>query len=293
MLAQLIHQLTLQLLPVCKELELACQEAWWIVEAATQKNKIELLTQEAKLLDPKTITLIEMMVHQRVHEAKPLQYILGTVPFCELTITVAPPILIPRPETEEWVTWLCDLYTTVKVTNFTALDLCTGSGCIALALAKNFPKASLLGCDINSQAIDLANRNRTSNKITNCTFQLSDLYQALPADFTCDLIVSNPPYLSLNEYETLAHEVRAWEDQKAFVGGQDGMSFYVAILQQARHFLRPTKNNTLPNIILEIGPAQEDSLEKLLKTMGISSYIIHKDLQGKKRWVSMRYPTKQ
>lgn len=284
----IIKNVTQQLLPICKDPALAKQEAWWILQTVTHKSKSELLTNAQLTITQEQQDLLDAMVTQRIHEHKPLQYILGTVPFCGLTLHVQPPILIPRPETEEWVTWLVNLYHNTGVTRFTALDLCTGSGCIALALAKNFPQATILGIDINPAAVQLANINKEANSITNCSFITSDLYTKLPAEFTCDLIVSNPPYLAPQEYQQLDLSVKNWEDRNALVAGLDGMMFYHEILRQASRFLRPSKiNPTLPNLVLEIGPAQDHQLEQLLQKFNITKYSINKDLQGKPRWLSL------
>ncbi len=283
-----IKQLIPQLLPACKTPDLAEQEAWWLLEAVTQKSKSELLSRHLPLNQEQRAQLASCIA-QRVQEHKPLQYILGSVPFCGLTIKVAPPILIPRPETEEWVTWLIELYQKAGITTFTALDLCTGTGCIGLALAKHFPSATVLGLDLNEDAITLANENKRINNLSNISFITSDLYQNVPTEFTCNLIVSNPPYLSADEYNDLDVDVQKWEDRNALVGNDNGMIFYRQIVDQAAQFIRPLSpsHKTLPNLILEIGPAQEDRIEQLMAELRIAKYTIHKDLQGKNRWISL------
>lgn len=287
MLTNIIKNIAQKLLPICQDQWLAEQEAWWLLESITHKSKAELIIGNITLTQEQQEKL-DSLVARRVNAHEPLQYIVGSVPFCGLTIDVKSPILIPRPETEEWVTWVINQYKEVEDAQFTVLDLCTGSGCIALALAKSFPKATIIGVDLNPQAIRLANINKEKNNITNCSFITSDLYQKLPGNFTCNLIVSNPPYLTREEYQDLDPSVKIWEDRSALVADNNGMFFYHKILQEAPLFLRPIKTTSpLPNIIFEIGPAQEPLLSSLLTTGSIRAYTIHKDLQGKNRWLAL------
>lgn len=285
-----LKQLAQQLLPICKNQLLAEQEAWWLLEIVTQKTKHELLLSPFTLTNEQVSKLADL-VTQRVQNHKPLQYIAGDTPFCGLTIKVQPPILIPRPETEEWTTWLIEQYKKAKVSKFTAVDLCTGTGCIGLALAKNFPQATVIGIDINPAAIALANENKAINKITNISFVTSDLFSALPSTFCCHMVVSNPPYLTPSEYNQLDPDVRAWEDRAALVGGHDGMLFYHQIFNQIPKLLQPlTPSAQLPNVVLEIGPAQEHQLNQLLNSLSSTTYTIHHDLQGKQRWLAITLP---
>ncbi len=281
-----IAQIIQQLLVATQDPQHAEQEAWWLLEAITNKSRTDLLARNYRITQEEQAQLAHA-IKQRVVNHKPLQYILGDVPFCGLTMRIRPPILIPRPETEEWVTWLIEGYQKAAITTFTALDLCTGSGCIALALAKHFPHATILGVDINPEAIKLADENKQANNLNNVTFLTSDLYENLPTDVSCNLIVSNPPYLAPEEYQQLEADVRNWEDERAFVGGSDGMIFYHRILSQAAQWLQPSMAKKLPQVVMEIGPAQEEHLEPLLKQLNITAYIIHRDLQGRQRWISL------
>ena len=286
-----IKDIAQRLLPICGNTTVATQEAWWIIEAVAGRKKYELLSTD-KELSSDELFHISLFIKQRVLEKKPLQYILGRVPFCGLEVSIREPILIPRPETEEWVTWLISCYKAAGVANFTVLDLCTGSGCIALALAQQFQQSSILGIDINDDAISLARENCRNAYLSNVSFITSDLYAQLPRTFKYHLIVSNPPYLSIDEYRQLGDDVRRWEDSKAFLGGDDGMFFYQKILRDAPQFLYPLEsyNKDLPNVVFEIGPAQEGCLEKLLASLGMHNYTIHKDMQCKRRWVSIKVP---
>lgn len=282
------NQLVQQLLPASNNRILAEQEAWWLLEAVTRTNKSSLLSNPPTLTQQQ-LNILAAFITQRVKEHKPLQYVLENVPFCGLTIKVKPPILIPRPETEEWVTWLIDLYKKAGITDFTAIDACTGSGCIGSALAQHFPQAKIIGIDINPSAIDLANQNKHHLNLSNISFITADICKPLPQNVVGHLLVSNPPYLTPTEYTLLDPDVRQWEDRTALVGGHDGMLFYQTILNQAAKILQPLTSRTvhLPNVIIEVGPAQDKMLEKLLASMHITTYAIHKDLQGNRRWIAI------
>ena len=285
-LLDLIRKISKKLEACCNEKLYAEQETWWLLEKVTNKSKANLLASDNIDLSEQQQKQLAEWVSQRVEEQKPIAYILGSVPFCNLEIKVRPPILIPRPETEEWVSWLIEEIKKHNITTFTALDLCCGSGCIGLALAKAFPKSKILGIDINPQAIKLSNENKEFNKTGNIDFIESNLYQKLSPDFKCDLIVSNPPYLAKSELDDLSSEVKKWEDKKALVAGDHGMDFYHKILKDARKFLNPT-DKSLPNIILEVGPAQKE-IASVFEKYNFHNFKQFKDLQGKLRWYSCR-----
>ncbi|MCB9493177.1 MAG: peptide chain release factor N(5)-glutamine methyltransferase [Epsilonproteobacteria bacterium] len=264
------------------------QEAWWLLEKVTGTSKAKLLANKSFQLTHEQTKLLEKLVDERVNEKKPLQYILGSVPFCNLDIITRPPVLIPRPETEEWVSWLITQLDPIKNEPLHILDLCTGSGCIALALSKALPNANVTGVDITSHAIELARQNKQHNNIGNCTFIQSDLYTHLQNDITFDLIVSNPPYLSEHEWQGLEQDVTQWEDKTAFVANAGGLGIYNNIIEQAHNYLKKNsvlQSHTIPQLVLELG-TNAKAVQKTLETAALSNITIYKDLQGKDRWIS-------
>jgi release factor glutamine methyltransferase len=288
---QFIQTITAALQACCQDKLCAEQEAWWLIEKATNSSKTDLLTKRDLFITQEQQAQLTDWVAQRVKDNKPLAYILGSVPFCDLEILVQPPILIPRPETEEWVSWLIDILRKEQVENITILDLCCGSGCIGLALAKAFPKCKVLGIDINPQAIKLSIENKKHNKIKNIDFIQSDLYQNLPHDFKCDLIVSNPPYLTNAELNALDPAVKNWEDHSALVAQNEGMYFYDKIFKESSKYINPIIDpiskqikTTIPQIVVEIGPAQKD-MPGSLKPYKFKKVTVYNDMQGKNRWV--------
>jgi len=280
----LVKKLATQLEPVSGSN--AQQEIWWMLEKITSKSKSQLLTQKTIDLSSAQSETLEQWLAQRVQEHKPLQYILGSVLFSGLEILVRPPILIPRPETEEMVEWVMKTFNRAfpSATPLKILDLCTGSGCIALALAHTFPNAQVVGIDIDPQAIALAQENKEHNHISNVTFIQSDLYQALKPEEKFDLIIANPPYISPQEYEALDVSVKNWEDRQALVAGQEGLAVYFAILEKASVYLKPRPQQV--QIIMELGTSSEP-IKQYAHRLGYLSVAIHHDMSGKPRWIAI------
>lgn len=272
----------------------ANQEAWWVLEYTTQKTRSQLLLEDSILLSDDEERVLENCLFDRVENKKPLQYILGFVPFCDLNIKVVPPILIPRPETEEWTIWLRELIKKKlgRNANLKILDLCSGSGCITLSLAKHLPNSFIIGTDVSDVAISLSLDNKKLNNIENATFIKSDLFEKIQdKKNSFDLIVSNPPYLSLEEYKNLGPEVKNWEDIKALIAPNEGYYFYEEIIKLAPNFLKPYESNELniPQIVLELGYSQAEQVYKLFQLNNFTNIQIHKDLQSKDRFISANY----
>ncbi len=276
---------------VCKDEQLAFQESWWLIEKLTQKKKAFLLLEKDFQLSKGKQKELERWLHDRIKEKKPIQYILGNVPFCNIEIIVKPPVLIPRPETEEWCSWLIKQLKKIPSNQIlsppTILDIGAGSGCIALALAKEFPNFKVIGSDINPKAITLAEENKKHNKIENAEFIISDVYNSIP-NIKFDMIISNPPYLSEKEWKALSLEVREWEDKKALVYSEMGIEIYDKILEGATKFLQKNpafEKFEIPQIVLEIEPNQVESIKRLFSQYNFHSTYTHKDLEGKDRWI--------
>ena len=287
-LVQTIATYAEKLLPVCSDRLNAEQEVWWYLEYVTGKRKAELLamTIDTSMLENLRMQLEDFII-QRITHKKPLQYILGSVPFGDLTILVEPPILIPRPETEEWVLWLIDQCKALQDKPPSILDLCTGTGCIGLHIARAMPEATVVGVDINQQAIALAEKNKALNAIPNITFLQGDLFEPVH-NKRFDLVVSNPPYLTQAEWSSLDPQVRDWEDRRAFVAAGQGMEIYERILAGAPTYLNQAtpKNCNFPQIVTEIGPAQA-GIELLAKDCNFKKIDVFSDFSGKRRWLTL------
>jgi len=286
LLRKLIDGTKSKLSEITKDAE---SESWWLLEKLIKKSKAKLITEKEIELSEEQETKLNNWIEERVKNKKPLQYILGSVPFCGLEILVEPPILIPRPETEEWCNWLIKQLIHIENTA-NILDLCSGSGCIALSLAKAFPKSKVLGTDINSKAVELCNKNKKHNKIENATFTESDLYKNLKFyENSFDLIVSNPPYIPEEEFKSLSPEVLEWEDQKALTSGSTGLEIIEEIIKYAKTYLKKESifnKYKLPRLVLEFGKGQDKSVKNLLEKYEFKNIQIHRDMEKVNRWSS-------
>jgi release factor glutamine methyltransferase len=286
-LQQELHDLTYILLPVCHDLQDAQAEAWLLLQKVTGLSRAALLIRMNRPLLAGQLQILQELCIERVGQRKPLQYILGTVPFLDLTIVVKPPTLIPRPETEEWVAWLIQQYAHSKQKPLKILDLCTGSGCIALALAKAFPAALVVGVDIAPAAVALAQANAASNATTNVQFVCADLWAGVAKGEQFDLIVSNPPYITDVEFATLTPEVAQWEDKGALVAARNGLALYAAIAQKLIMHLdlkRGSFHNGRPLVVIELG-ADASAVRLLFEQAGALKWSLESDLQGRYRWL--------
>jgi release factor glutamine methyltransferase len=265
------------------------QYAWWILEAITGKNKTQLLIAPHSTLNVKQQQKLTAWITQIKTTQIPLAYLIGNVPFNGLTIEVEPPVLIPRPETEEWVLTLIDQLKRCSAQPLTILDLCTGSGCIALALAQAFPLAQLVATDISEQALDLAQRNAQNNNIHNVQFVKSDLFSHVGSWAPFDLIVANPPYIALSERDSLDVSVSRWEDPHALFAPDDGLAIIKQIIDQSPAYLKTNKelySSGINQLYIEIGYQQGPIVKQYFEQQSWRLSTIHKDLEKNDRVVS-------
>lgn len=293
----LIHNSEHQLRMVYGDSTLCHQYAWWLLEKLTGKTKAQLIAQDIIPLTTTDHNKLQDWLHKLVDEHMPIQYILGSAPFNGVDIIVKPPTLIPRPETEEWVINLIDQLRAIhpacpskeaKTEGFTILDLCTGSGCIAVALAKALPHATIYAVDISNTALLLTQENCKHNRITNVTCIKSDLFNALPKGISFDLIVSNPPYITEDEWCSLDVSVTHWEDKTALVAKDDGLAIIKRIIHDAPTFLKANsdiQSHNIPQLTIEIGYKQGPSVQHLMDAAGYHATKIIQDLEGKDRIV--------
>ena len=292
----LIKNIEEQLLAHYKDPILANQYAWWMLEELTQQNKINLVIQNEVTLSHPQEKKLAQWIYAQVIEHEPLAYLIGWVPFLGCKIFCSPPTLIPRPETEEWCEELINLLRTShalakacadrkdeRIT--TILDLATGSGCIAIALAKAFPRAQIIATDIADSALELAQKNAAANKITNISFIKSDVYAQLTTPISFDLIVSNPPYIAPEEWESLDSSVSRWEDPKALAAPDHGLAIIKEIINGAHIRLKKNSSQNMPRLVIEIGYLQGPIVKELMEQAGFARVEIKKDLAGKDRTV--------
>ncbi len=232
------------------------------------------------LTDEQEVNFSEF-VNRRLNN-EPLQHIIGETEFFGVRLFTSTAALIPRPDTEilvEEVLKAVDGRSSMG--DCRILDIGTGSGIIALALASKLPQALITGIDISADAIVLANKNKERLKTENVSFELADIFDddiAKRFPSSLDLLVSNPPYISIEEFETLDREVRDFDPRIALTDDGDGLRFYRRIAELAPKLLKPEGK-----IFVEIGYNAINHVEKIFFDAGLQVVGKVKDLQGIER----------
>jgi len=281
---ELISNITSKLISLYPDVAHAQNRAWLILQFVTNYTKAQLLANSQINITELHLKNIEQIIHLHVNHHKPIQYILKNVPFLNLDIILKPGTLIPRPETENWCNNLIEAITDAHLgqpPSLTILDLCTGTGCIGLALAKTFPQSTVYALDISNDAYHLTKANALHNDIQNIIVLKSDLYKKLPQDIKFDLIVSNPPYISYKRWKTLDPMVKKWENANALTAKRSGTFLIKKIIKEAPRWLKSNpllKQACLPQLILEMDDNQAKKISKLLKHYGFSSIMVKKDM---------------
>lgn len=227
-----------------------------------------------KISEEKKNKIKEMLI-ARGKNKKPLQYILGEWEFYGYPFKTDERALIPRPDTEILVEQCKILMYEREFSEI--LDIGTGSGAIAITLAKELKNSSVIGVDISEKALELAVENKILNSADNVEFRLSDLFSNV-ADKKFDLIVSNPPYISIEEYANLMPEVKNYEPQNALTDLGNGLYFYEEITKHASNYLK--ENGFLA---FEIGYNQANDLKRILEKNSFNLISIIKDYGGNDR----------
>jgi release factor glutamine methyltransferase len=220
-------------------------------------QRMDLYLNFERVLTPAEIDSLREFVKRR-GQREPLQHIVGSTSFCGFEIAVSRHALVPRPETELLAE---EGWKFLGENKTAALDFGTGTGCIAIAVAAKCPSAKIIGTDISTDTLALAEQNAIANKVAErIEFLQGDGFAAIAADSKFDLIISNPPYIPTAEIETLQPEVRDFDPRAALDGGADGLDFYRRISAEAKSFLKPDGK-----IILEFGDGQADAIKKIFE----------------------------
>lgn len=227
-------------------------------------SRVDLYVKFDQPLIPSEIDEYRELIRRR-GEGEPVAYILGRAYFHNLEIKVNGSVLIPRPETEHLVEAAIEfLMEGDWPSPPEVLDLCTGSGAIAIAIAKGFPEADITASDASVEALALAAENATLTGVApRIRFVQSDLFEDIDPVATYDLIVANPPYISAEEWETLPRDVREFEPREALYGGLDGLDFYRLLAEQAPQQLKP-----YGSLVLETGSTQAVAVSEILEATG-------------------------
>jgi release factor glutamine methyltransferase len=236
---------------------------------------------EEELSEPVRARMRELV--QRRAQAEPVAYLVGHREFFSLDFLVTRDVLIPRPDTETLVMAVLDAAKPLPVPQI--LDLCTGSGCIAIAVAKNCPAAQVTATDLSPAALDVARENAQKHQVQQqIQFHAGDLFVALPSVLQFDIIATNPPYVATAEMDSLSQDIRRFEPRSALDGGPDGLDIVGRIIKEAPKYL--TSGGWL---FIEISPEQSVTVQQLLATSSAFTEIgVKKDLAGRARVISGR-----
>lgn len=266
-------------------IEDATKEAEILITHVLNISKTELYSARRKVTEEES-SLLKSLVERRL-KREPIQYIVGFVEFYGIKIKVGKGVLIPRPETELLVEEAIREISKKKAPNrcqkgikspkLSILDLCTGSGCIALALAKKFSEADVYGVDKSDTALQYAIGNAIENDIKNVHFLKGDLFEPVK-NKKFDCIISNPPYIKRSNIEELQKEIREYEPLDAIDGGEDGLDFYRRIFNESPSFLN--KDGLL---MLEIGYEQADDIREMARNSGFRDINFKRDYSGIRR----------
>jgi len=249
--------------------------AFWSIQSVSNLSRSEYLLASNTLLSAQDNNSYYDII-SRLKKQEPLQYILGESEFYGLTMKVNSGCLIPRPETEELVSWI------LKHDFKNVVDIGTGSGCIAIALAK-YSDAQITAYDVSSDALNIAKENAKINQV-NVDFVKHDIFEEIDLKKSFDLIVSNPPYVLGSEKKLMNRNVLDYEPHLAlFVSDDDALLYYQRIIEFSKAHLT---NEGL--LFFEINEQKALDVKKILEKNEFTDILIKKDMQGKNRMVKAR-----
>ena len=243
-------------------------------------STLELYGGKDKEFSEKHRSVLNEMI-RRLQKNEPIQYIIGIESFFGLTFEVNPNVLIPRPETQELVSWIIEDYQSDE--SIRILDIGTGSGCIPISLAKQLSKAEVESWDISEGALEVASRNCERNGVK-VLLRQKDILKAAPEGDLYDVIVSNPPYITNKEKVGMESNVLDWEPSLAlFVPDEDPLLFYRKIAQLGCDMLKERGS-----LYSEINRAYGEETILMLKELGYAQIELKKDSWGNDRMIKAK-----
>lgn len=276
----MFRQIVDTLIPTVEERE-ARALAFVVLEDAFGLSRTDIyLGKDTAFSEDDTIRLEKIL--RRLEQGEPVQYVIGTAQFCNLTFRVTPDTLIPRPETEELVGWVASLLPSEAPCS--VLDVGTGTGCIAISLAKQFPRAQVTAWDISEGALAVAQQNAQANGVT-VDFRRTDVLEvvnesAASAPSSDALyIVSNPPYICERERAEMEAHVLDYEPASAlFVPDTDSLLFYRALARLGQQLKAAA-------VLVEINQAYGQETVEMFQSSGYSNVELRRDIYGKDRMI--------
>lgn len=255
-------------------------DARLLLSAATGVSDVSLISDPDRLLDPKQLASLELLVAQRI-SGRPVSRLLGVREFWGLDFSLNIETLDPRPDSETLIEAVLSQLND-KSAPLRVLDLGTGTGCLLLALLSEFPNAKGRGIDCSEEAIEAATKNSERHGLeARSNFQVGDWAAGL--DGTYDVIVSNPPYIPTGDLDGLSVEVREHDPAKALDGGKDGLDAYRLILPEMVRLLAPGGHG-----FLEFGEGQSTDIAPIAQDLGFEVCEIRPDLGGVLRVLTVK-----
>ncbi len=252
------------------------RQAEEVVSLSLLKSRLDLYMEFQKPLTEKELQGIRENLKRRANK-EPCQYIEGKISFYNCELRVDPRVLIPRQETEIMVDLIVQQLQKEPCTNQVLWDICTGSGAIAIALKKRFPQLRVVASDLSKQALELARENGDLNKV-DIEWREGDLLEPFEGE-RADFVVSNPPYISQEEYESLEAEVKHYEPRLSLVAKQSGFDFYHRYANDLKKHLKPHAKAWF-----EIGYNQGKKIKEIFKNQGFDKAYFEKDYSSNDRF---------
>jgi len=240
-----------------------------LIEHFAGYSTIDILS--GKKLDKEQLKLVVQNAKLRAQTRQPIQHIIGLADFMGEKFIVNPTVLIPRDETEFLVRKAIEI---INTNNFkSALDICTGSGCIACMIAK-LTNCQVIGTDISTEALHTAFKNMEKFELFNkASFRKSDLFSKIRPDEKFDIIVSNPPYIPQSQKKDIQKEVTFDPDLALYTNDENGLEFYEKITKEAKNYL-----NSNGYLMFELGFGQSEQVTQIMNDNGFKNIKILKDL---------------
>lgn len=238
-------------------------------------DRVRLLSRPEHEMEDESWDRLRRLTHRRAN-GEPLQYLTGEQEFYGLPFKVTPAVLIPRPETEILVEKAIELIRDYATPNACFADIGTGSGCIAVSVALRAPAATGWAIDLSAVALEIARENAARHGVENrIRFERSDLLECFDHKPCLDFIFCNPPYVALDEYDSLPTEVKNHEPHEALFGGASGLDVYRRLIPEAK-----TRLVAGGSMLLEVGAGQAQQVGQFMEQEGLSLLQVLNDLQG-------------
>ena len=250
-----------------------------LVAFALGIDRTRVIIEAMRPLEPAELALLRDLVKRR-RSREPIAYLRGEREFYGRTFHVDPRVLIPRPDTEALVEVALARSTHVSL-SMRLLDLCTGSGCVAITMARQRPTSDVVASDLSPDALAVARHNAYRLGAYNVAFVESDLFASIPAGSLFDVITANPPYIASGEIGTLMADVRDFEPRMALDGGPDGLDFVRRIVSRAPAFL--DEGGVLA---IEVGAGEAPATRALFEESGYRDIAVERDYGKIERVVS-------